>query len=62
MNNTMQEMNISHVTTSYYHPPDNSKVEHFHWTLYDVMSNKGSDTLDIWDIYLNQVPAAIRFF
>ena len=54
-------MNISHLTTSYYHPQGNSKVEQFHWTLHDAMSKKVSDSLDTWDIYLNQVLAAIRF-
>ena len=61
MKQTLQEMNISHVTTSYYHPQDNSKVEQFHWTLHDIMSKEVSDSLDTWDIYLNQVLAAIRF-
>ena len=61
MKQTLQEMNISHVTTSYYHPQVNSKVEQFHWTLHDVMSKKASGSLDTWDIYLNQVLGAIRF-
>ena len=30
MKYTLQERNISHVTSSYYHPQGNSKVEHFH--------------------------------
>ena len=30
MKHTLQDMNISHVTTSYYHPEGNSKVEQFH--------------------------------
>ena len=59
MKHTLQEMNISHVTTSYYHPQGNSKVEHFHQTLHDVMSKKVSDSLDTWDIYLNQALATI---
>ena len=33
MKHTPQEMNISHVTTSYYHPQGSSKVEQFHQTL-----------------------------
>ena len=61
MKHTLQEMNIGHATTSYYHPQGNFKVELIHWTLYDVMSKKVSDRLDTWDIYLNQVLAAIRF-
>ena len=54
-------MDISHVTTSYYHPQGNSKIEQFCWTLHDVMSKKVSDSPDTWDIYLNQVLAPIGF-
>ena len=54
-------MNISHVTTTYYHPQGNSKVEWFHQTLHDVISKKVSDSFDTKDIYLNQVLAVIRF-
>ena len=61
MKHTLQEMNNSHVTTSYYHPQGNSKVEQFHQTLHDGMSKKVSDSLDTWDICLNQVLPAIRF-
>ena len=61
MKHILQEVNISHVTTSYYHPQSNSSVEQFHQTLHDVMSKKVSDSLDTWDIYLNQVIADIRF-
>ena len=35
MKHTLQEMNISHVTTSYYHPQGNSKVKWFHQTLHE---------------------------
>ena len=43
MEHTLQEMNTSHVTTSYYHPPGNSKIEQLHWILHDVMSKKVSN-------------------
>ena len=58
---TLEENNISHITTSYYHPQDNSKVERFHRTLHDVMSKRVSENVQTWDIYLNQVLGAIRF-
>ena len=32
MKHILQEMNINHITTSYYHPQGNSKVEPFHQT------------------------------
>ena len=58
---TLEENNISHVTTSYYHPQGNSKVERFHRTLHDVISKRVSENIQTWDIYLNQVLGAIRF-
>ena len=61
MRHTLETLNISHVTTSYYHPQANSKVERFHRTLHDVMSKKVSDNIETWDLHLNQVLAAIGF-
>ena len=61
MRETLQELNINHVTTSYYHPQGNAKVERFHRTLHDVLSKKLKDDVKTWDIYLNQTLAAIRF-
>ena len=61
MKYTLEQMNISHVTTSCYHPQGNSKVQRFHRTLHDVMSKRDSENVETWDIYLNQVLAAIRF-
>ena len=40
MKHTLQEMNISHVTTSYYHPKGNSWVEQFHQALHDVCQRR----------------------
>ena len=62
MQHLLQILKISHVTTSYYHPQSgNSKVERFHRTFNDVMSKKVKEHLDTWDLYINQVLAAIRF-
>ena len=54
MKHTLQEMNISHVTTSYYHPQGNSKLVQFHQTLHDAMSKKVSDI--ILEHYLEHLP------
>ena len=37
---TLEQMNISHVTTSYYHPQGNSKVERFCIELYMMLCLK----------------------
>ena len=58
---TLQALNIHHVTTSFYHPQGNAKVERFHRTLHDVLSKKLKDNFNTWDVYLNQTLAAIRF-
>lgn len=57
----LEEMNVHHVTTSYYCPQGNGKVERFHRTLHDVLSKKIQDNPQTWDLYLNQTLAAIRF-
>ena len=61
MKYTLEQMNISHVTTSYYHPQGNSEVERFQKPLHDVMSTRVSENVETWDIYLNQVFTTIRF-
>lgn len=50
---TLEELNIHHVTTSYYSPQGNGEVEIFHRTLHDVMAKKIDDNAQTWDIHLN---------
>ncbi|VDI83414.1 Hypothetical predicted protein [Mytilus galloprovincialis] len=58
---TLKELNTSHITTSFYHPQGNAKVERFHRTLHDVMAKKLQSDASTWDVCLNQTIAAIRF-
>ena len=58
---TLEELNISHVTTSYYHPQSNAKVERFHRTLHDILAKMVDDKVGTWDLFLNQALAAVRF-
>ena len=61
MKETLRTLNIHNVTTSFYHPQFNAKVERFHRTLHDILAKKLADRLDTWNLYLNQVLSAIRF-
>jgi transposase InsO family protein len=58
---TLIAMNIHHITTSFYSPQANGRVERFHRTLHDVMAKKIQEDVSTWDLYLNQALAAIRF-
>lgn len=58
---TLETLNISHVTTSFYHPQSNAKVERFHRTLNDVLSKMVDGNTNSWDLFLNQALAAVRF-
>ena len=60
MKETLEDLYISHVTTSFYQPQSNSKVERFHRTLHDVLSKLIDDNVDKWDLFLNQALAAVR--
>lgn len=57
----METLNIHHVLTSVYHPQSNAKVERFHRTLHDILAKNVSENQQMWDLYLNQALAAIRF-
>lgn len=61
VNETLEALNIDHVTTSFYHPQSNAKVERFHRTMHDILSKLIDNNLNRWDLYLNQALAAVRF-
>jgi len=58
---TLEALNIHHVTTSYYSPQGNGKVERLHRTMHDIISKRIKEDVTSWDLYLNQMLAAIRF-
>lgn len=61
MKKTLEDLNVHHVTTSFYHPQSNGKVERFHRTMHDVLAKKIGNNEQSWDVYINQMLAAIRF-
>ena len=61
MKETLEALNIKHITASVHHPQSNTKVESFHRTLHDVLSKRIAENYETWDQYLNQALAAIRF-
>ena len=58
---TLLELNIYHVTTSFYYPQSNGKVERLHRTMNDILAKKIRDNPYSWDLYINQILTAIRF-
>ncbi|CAC5399405.1 unnamed protein product [Mytilus coruscus] len=51
---TLKEMKINHVTTSFYSPGSNGKVERLHRFMHDILAKKIKDDPSTWDVYLNQ--------
>ena len=48
VNETLEALNIDHVTTSFYHPQGNAKVERFHRTMHNILSKLMDDNLNGW--------------
>ena len=57
---TLQELNIHHVTTSVYRPQSNGKIERCWRSIHDIMSKTLDEDHLMWDTVLNQCLAAIR--
>lgn len=49
---TLAELNISHVTTSYYSPSSYGKVERFHRFLHDVLAKKIKDDIHLRGMFI----------
>ena len=61
MKETLEALNIHHITTSFYSPTSNARLERCHRSLNQILSKKIKDNMQTWDMYLNQALAAIRF-
>lgn len=55
MEETLKELDMNHVITSYYCPQAKSKVERFQRTLHGIIAKKITDNTQTWDIHLNHV-------
>ena len=55
MKKTLEELNVHHVTNSFYHPQSNGKVERFHRTMHDILAKKICHNEQSWDVYINQM-------
>ena len=58
---TLDAMNIHHIKTSYYSPQSNARTERNHRILHSVLAKQIQEDVQLWDLYLNQTLAAIRF-
>ena len=61
MKETLDSLNIKHVTTSPYHYQNNAKVERFHRSLADILAKLADGENQNRDLYLTQAFAAARF-
>ena len=61
MKTTLESLNVHHITTSFYHPQSNGKVERMHRTMHNILAKKVGSNAQSWDLYINQMLAAIRF-
>ena len=57
---TLEILNTSNITTSFYHTQGNVMVERFHRSLHDIRPKKVGKCLGTWDLHLNQVLSVIR--
>ena len=61
MRETLEELNIQHITTSPYNPQSNAKVERFRKTLADVLAKLAEHNGGNSNLFLTQALAAVRF-
>ena len=57
MKKTLEELIV---TTSFYHPLSNSKVEKLYRTMNNILAKKIEDNKCSWDLFINQILAALR--
>ena len=57
---TLKELNIKHITTTFYRPQSNGRNERAHITCNDILSKQCAEEPNIWDAYLPFAMASIR--
>ena len=58
---TLEAMNITHITSTPYHPMSNGSIDKVQGILKSILAKYVRDTPEKWDLYINQALAAIRF-
>ena len=58
---TLEYLNITHITTSFYSPRGNTKTERSHGTLHSILAKIMSENEETWDLHLNTALSAMRF-
>ena len=57
---TLEYLNIVHITTSYYSPRGNTKTERSHATLHSILAKLMSENEETWDLHINTALSAMR--
>ena len=62
MKETINSLNIKHVTTSLYNPQSNAKVERFHRSLADILAKLADGENENWDIFNPSISCGEVFY
>ena len=61
MKHVLKELNIDHVTTSFYRPQGNAKCEVMHKSLHAIIAKLSAGSPQSWDLAIPQALGALRF-
>ena len=57
----LEKLRVDHMTTSFYYPKNNERVEALHCTMQDLFWQRVADNKWSWDIHFNQTLEKIGF-